>query len=106
MSSLFVSYLWEKRVNVQSYLIGTWQWKQHFTMKFLMIYLMGPKINPNPKNKILEEIFIVGEEQVNSTKGEMQEGKESMDEWGMCREEKDDMFTQIMFKVMEKFTQV
>ena len=36
----------------------------------------------------------------------MQEGKESMDEWGMCREEKDDMSAQIMFKVMEKFTQV
>ena len=53
---------------------------------------MSPKINPDPKNRILEELFIVEEEEANSTKGEIREGKFSMGYQGRSREEKYGMF--------------
>ena len=53
---------------------------------------MSPKINPNPKNQILEELFIVEEKEANSTKGEIREGKFSMEYQGMSREENNGMF--------------
>ena len=56
-------------------------------------YLMSSKINPDPKNRIPEELFIVEEEESNSTKDEIREGKFSMGYQGRSREEKYGMFT-------------
>ena len=54
---------------------------------------MSPKKYPTPKHKNPDDFFIVGEEEVSSIQGNIRGEEGSMDDGGISREYKDEMFT-------------
>ena len=62
---------------------------------------MSNKIYPNPRHKNPEDLFIVGEDEVNSIQWNIRGVEGSMDDRRISREEKDELFPQKMIKIME-----